>query len=796
MTLSKRVLPLALAFCAATAWGQSNQREPHIGYVYPAGGQQGDVFEITIGGQSLKNVSDVYVSGKGVTASVVEHYGRLKNLNTQQRQGLRTRIRELTQKRLGELDRKGSGLTPRGRDVLRNLRNEAKPKAAGKRRKGKRGTTRPAAAELPDHPLFRNLEERSLRELQHLRNQLLNFRKKQRNAQLAESVVVKVTINRNAAPGDREIRLGTPRGLTNPMCFQVGLLSEAREQEPNDPKGQDLLVEVPPLDLPILLNGQIEPGDVDRFRFKAERGQRLVIETRARHLIPYLADAVPGWFQATVALYDDKGREVAFADDYRFDPDPVLFYEVPETGEYELEIRDSIYRGRKDFVYRVAVGQQPFVTGTFPLGAKTGVRTIASVDGWNLPRKRLPLDTQHGAGHIRRTAVRKKKLLSNPVTYAVDSLPQSKEAEPNDTTETAQRITLPRTINGRIGEPGDVDVFQFKGRAGDEVVAEVFARRLNSPVDSLLRLTDASGQVLAWNDDCDDKESGLCTHHADSYLRARLPANGLYRVRVADSQRHGGDANAYRLRIGPPRPDFALRVTPSTINVPRGRSAVPIRAHAMRKDGFDGDIELVLVDPPPGFSLQGGRIPGGRDTVRMTLTAPRKPLGKPVVLKLEGRAVIDGRTVSRPAVPADDMMQAFLYRHLVPSRELMVAVMGKRWGPPVELAGGPVRIPLGGTTDVQIRNRRGQALREIEFELSEPPTGVTLEEVSFTAGALSLRLSADRDAAKVGFADNLIVEAFKEVEWGKKGKGGGKGKQQKRRVSVGILPAIPFEIVR
>ena len=136
-----------------------------------------------------------------------------------------------------------------------------------------------------------------------------------------------------------------------------------------------------PLELPVLLNGQIMPGDVDRFRFRARQGQQLTIETQARRLVPYLADAVPGWFQATLALYDGQGHEVAFADDYRFHPDPVLFYRILADGEYELEIHDSIYRGREDFVYRIAVSGQPFITQMFPLGGQSGVTTVASVSG-------------------------------------------------------------------------------------------------------------------------------------------------------------------------------------------------------------------------------------------------------------------------------------------------------------------------------------------------------------------------------------------------------------------------------
>jgi hypothetical protein len=309
----------------------------------------------------------------------------------------------------------------------------------------------------------------------------------------------------------------------------------------------------------------------------------------------------------------------------------------------------------------------------------------------------------------------------------------------------------------------------------------------------VLRLTDASGRVLEWNDDHEDKGTGLLTHHADSYLCARLPENGVYYVYLADSQHQGSEEYGYRLRIGPPRPDFALRVTPSSVNVPAGR-IVPLCVYALRKDGFDGDIELVLKDAPAGFTLNGGRIPGGRDQVRMTLTAPRQPLEQPVVLRLEGRAPIGGETVSRPVVPSEDMMQAFAYRHLVPSQEHMVVVTNtKRGVPNVEVAGGPVRIPLGGTAQVQIKTPKNPRLRDVQLELSEPPKGVTLQEVTVVPDGVALTLKADGDAVKAGFADNLIVEAFIEPAGQQQG---GKAPQQKQRVSLGVLPAIAFEIVQ
>ena len=608
MRTSRHLLFLALTLCASTVWAAPPRREPQIGYLFPGGGEQGSVFEVTAGGQVLRGVTDVYVSGEGVRASVIGHYRPRRNPTGEQRQGLQKRLKELREKRLAELKREG-------RDpklpawVLASWR-------MGRRQDMRQdNAAETEAVELPNHPLIRDMESMSLRQLQHVTNTFLDWkvrRKRQVNAQLAEMVVLEVTIDPGAAPGDRELRLRTPNGLTNPMRFQVGTLPEMCEQEPNDPGQFAFLPPEPPIDLPIVLNGQIMPGDVDRFRFRAKQGQQLVVETHARRLVPFMADAVPGWFQATVALYDAQGREVAFADDYRFHPDPVLFYQVPKDGQYELEIRDAIYRGRQDFVYRVAVGELPFITQAFPLGGRTGVSTMASIEGWNLPAKRLRLDTGPGDDCIRQTALRQGKRVSNEVTYAVDTLPDCMETEPNDDTQSAQPIALPQIVNGRIARPGDVDVFQFEGGAGDEVVAEVFGRRLQSPLDSLLRVTDASGRVLEWNDDYMQKDGylhrdvGLLTQQADSYLSAALPEDGTYYVHISDAQNHGGGAYGYRLRIGPPRPDFALCMTPASLSMP-ARSVVPVTVHVLRKDGFEGDIELVLKDAPAGFALSGGR---------------------------------------------------------------------------------------------------------------------------------------------------------------------------------------------
>jgi len=826
MVFTRRLTFVVLSLCVTAAWSQSVTREPHIGYLYPGGGQQGTVIQITAGGQYLAGATNVYISGQGVRGSVIKYIRPLRNIQKEQRQLIQLLLKEVRDKRLAELT--GSGGRSGTQQKASTRKTSDKPGQSEKQKDAKAEEVK-----MPDHPLLYDLEDKSLRELAHISSVLFFPRNKlQTNRQLAETVLVEITIDPDAQPGSRELRLATKTGLTNPMVFQVGLLPEVRELEPNDRqaypelpglrrvagrvegippsnRGQslprsrrgDARDTAKPLDLPVLLNGQIMPGDVDRFRFRAVKGQQLVIEAHARSLIPYLADAVPGWFQATLALYDSSDKEVAFADDYRFNPDPVLFYKIPENGEYELEIRDSIYRGREDFVYRIAVSEQPFITQIFPLGGRAGVETVASINGWNLPKTELPLDTRPGGNNIRKTAYYDDECFSNSITYAVDTLPECNETESNNTPEDAQLIELPKIINGRIDESGDVDIFRFNGRAGDKIVAEVYGRRLNSPLDSLLRLADSSGNVLEWNDDHVLKDShlhrdvmGLITHHADSYLPAELPKDGNYFVQISDTQNHGGGAYGYRLRIAPAKGDFALRVTPSSIGM-RAGGTVPIWVNALRKDGFNGEIDVVLKDAPAGFELCGGRIPAGRDRVRVTLTVPAKASAEPVAIQLEGRASIGGQTIERPAVAADDVMQAFLYRHLVPAQEFLVFVQKSRWGvPPVELAGSsPVRIPAGGLAQVRIKTTGRANFKGVQLQLNEPPEGLTMHNVTVVPNGLAFQLKADENVMPKGFSDNLIVEAFRETVVKRKD---GKPTGQIRRNSMGVFPAIPIEIVQ
>ncbi|MEI7435536.1 MAG: hypothetical protein WCL16_01865 [bacterium] len=624
-------------------------QQPYIGYVYPAGGRQGTTFPVTLGGQSQDDVMKIYVSGSGVQARLVEYS---KRINNQERSLLSDQLKEL-------------------RAIPKERLN----------------------------PAITNLTLR----LQKLVDDYVN---QPSCASIANLTMAEVVIAPDAEPGLREIRVGTLKGISNPLVFRVGQLLEitaapspitqlavlgkegqslrrkARtggEMMMSDMQGSaeaqsDVDDQEISLQLPCTVNGQITPGSVDRFRFTAHKGQRLLISVQARELIPYMADAVPGWFQPVLVLSDARGREVAYDDDYRFKPDPVILYEIPLDGLYRLAIHDAIYRGREDFVYRITIGELPFVTSLFPLGGPADKVTVFEAKGWNLAETMVAPATNNMAPGVHTLLVRGRDgSLSEPVPFACDTLPECLEQEPNNDKQLAQRINLPVIINGRIAAPGDRDVFQFTGRTGDTIVAEVVARRLDSPLDSVIKLTDAAGLCIAFNDDNLDATEGLHTHGADACIRTRLPASGVYYLHLGDTQHNGGEAYAYRLRISAPQSDFALRVVPSSLTI-RSNATASLSVHIFRKDGFSAPVKLSLQDPPPGFKMADVWMKGTQAMARVTVKTTLGETLEPLNLTIIGSATNAVETIIRTAVPAEDRMQAFLWRHLVPAQELKVYV--------------------------------------------------------------------------------------------------------------------------
>ena len=584
--MKRLALPALILACLLCLTAPAMAQKPQwllpaeAGCVYPAGVQSGQRVDIVIHGQYFRDASGIRVSGQGLRVESFEYFPPLSGKELQ---------------------------------TFRDLWAKAE-----KQLKEDKKIARPTQVQIYDVFVAMAHEAQFTdRQIQQFREDVQKRRdpKRQLNPQLNETVKARIAASSDAAPGERTLRVITPRGLSNPLRFYVGAFPEVREAEAEAKK------ETPIPSLPATVNGRIMPGDVDRFRFTGRKGQKLVFQVAARSITPYLADAVPGWFQAALAIFDIRtGKELAFSDHYRFDPDPVVLFEVPADGAYLLEIRDSLYRGREDFVYRATIGELSFVTAAFPLGGRIGKPLDMMLYGWNLPSvpERLRV-TPHAQGISELFTDRSAR--SALVRCEADDLPEITE---DSGQKKPRNVNLPVIVNGRIDRPGRWNSYRFEVQDGQEIVAEVHARRLGSPLDSVLRLCDDGGAIIATSDDQTDIANGLTTHHADSYIRTALPRAGTYTVSIGDTQNQGGEACAYRLRIGPPRRDFELRAAPSAVCALTG-GIEPLTVYAVRRDGFDGEIRLRLRGAPKGVVLDGAVIPAGCDKIDLTLTTPPSP---------------------------------------------------------------------------------------------------------------------------------------------------------------------------
>lgn len=674
------LLTLAVLTVLASVAQAQNQ---YIGFVYPAGGQQGSTFPIRLGGQSLLYASDVVVSGEGVTVRFVDYY---RVVNNEEMNLLRQQLAELKKKETSVDEVMAAKMAFFEFPGFIGPSEEPKAAPADAKKEAPKSDK-----ELAKQNLIERIERR--------------FNEDERNPAVrsqTELVFAEVSIDPNAKPGRREIRVITKKGVSNALSFFVGQVPEVARKPMKTCQlpvlGKEFLaqrkrpaeeVEMQ-VSVPCTMNGQIAAGEVNRYRFQASKGQHLVISARARGLVPYVADGVPGWFQAVLRLQDANGKEMAYGDDFRSDPDPVISFDVPEDGDYVLTIHEALFRGRESFVYRITIGELPFVTSIFPLGCRAGEQAKIEMNGWNLEKFAMaapPKDAKPGRYKVTATD---GKLVSNELSFAVDTLPECLDKEPNDEPAKAQKVTLPVIVNGRADRPGDWDVFEVDGKAGETIVAEVQARRLGSPYDSFVKVSSADGKIIALNDDHEDAASGWNTDHADSYLMVKLPADGKYFVQVGDTRRQAGPEFAYRLRISQPQPDFELRLMPSRFCIPsKGSAAVTV--FAMRKDGFDGPISLTFRDLPKGLESGGATLGAKQESVGLGLKTTLAEMEKPVEVTVVGSAKVADREIVREAVPAEDKMQAFLWRHLLPADNLPVLVFNPGYQPPADRIRPPIR---------------------------------------------------------------------------------------------------------
>jgi hypothetical protein len=154
---------------------------------------------------------------------------------------------------------------------------------------------------------------------------------------------------------------------------------------------------------------------------------------------------------------------------------------------------------------------------------------------------------------VRELRVATPRGVSSLGLIAVGDEPEVREVEPNDTSESAQPVTLPVTINGRIQAAKDVDQFRFTARAGEEVTFSVLAARLEDKihdlqehVDPLLVLWEQRGTSAGGGREIDRADD---TYGADPLLIHRFERDGVYRIEIRDVRYHGNPNWVYRLTM-------------------------------------------------------------------------------------------------------------------------------------------------------------------------------------------------------------------------------------------------------
>ncbi len=574
-------------------------------------------------------------------------------------------------------------------------------------------------------------------------------------AKMLESKDPKVTrlsiaIAADAAPGERELRVSNAGGVSNRFRFHVGTLPEVLEKEPNSEPAQAQVL----AGLPVVVNGQILEADRDYFRFHAKATETLVIAAQARGLLPFIADAVPGWFDPVLVIYDAAGHQLHFADDFRSQPDPVIFFHPPADGEYTLELRDVIYRGRGDFVYRLTVGAVPYVSGIFPLGGQRGTTVPVELRGANLSVQKLDIAVPASGARVMR-------LTPNALPFAASELPSLRASGDNHTPALAQRVKAPVTIDGRIETAGASDYYTITARQGERLVMEVMARRLESPLDSILTLYNSKQVQVAENDDWSDPLEAEVTHQADSRVAYTFPAAGDYTLRLRDVQGKGGAEYAYRLLIAPPKPDFTLRITPDNPRMGQGDTAA-ITVTAVRTDEFTSEIGLDVEGLPTGFSSSHGRIAEGQTEGRLTITAPADAKLTTLSPAVVGTAKIGSESVRHTAEAAESMMQAFAFTHILPTRQLFLAVV-----PPAGFtmsvkreAGSVLEVKPDSETQVVVRITRLNGVKNqvtvLPLRLANGTITTKTAQVPPEQEEVSVTLVVSKDA-KIGMRQDIII---------------------------------------
>lgn len=541
----------------------------------------------------------------------------------------------------------------------------------------------------------------------------------------------------DAAPGRRWLRVLNERsGLTNYAHFVISRLPEVIEKEPNNELSQAMAITTP-----VVINARITPkADIDTFRFSGKRGEKLVAAISSATLDVHGQGRDYGMADLSLELLDNDGRTLASSEDV-LGLDPLLEHTLSRDGDYVVRVTMLNYGGFPDAVYRLTLGEVPFVVGAFPSGVRRGAETEVELFGPNVPagtKRRLnvatdesfpltfaALDTPNSSG------------FDVPLVVSLNDFPEQIEVEPNNVREQAVTVTWPANVNARFQETHDADWYRMTLAAQQKVWLEVTAQRFTqSPVDTLIQVFDSNGQMLTENDD-DSHDPEYESFHSfrttDSKLLFTAPTAGDFFVKVTEQSGVFGVRAVYRLTVSEARPDFHVRHFPDAVPIWGPGSTAAVLVKVDRFADFEGDVECSIAGLPEGWksstAVSLGRIPeryynNYQRKVFLSITAPADAaVGTLAPFRIIARAKRGDEIVERRSWPLNLFFTSDIgfFRTSQQTR----AVVAKSPGPWLEAITSEVKLKPGETGIVQVKVHGAAAdLKEMSLIINLATNGV------------------------------------------------------------------------
>lgn len=537
----------------------------------------------------------------------------------------------------------------------------------------------------------------------------------EKNGELAERVVYRITVPAETPVGIAAVRIATGGGASSLRPMLVDDLPSAAESGDNHEPAKAQAVAAP-----IAVDGTCDSLQSDYFRLSLKAGQAISVEV--------VAQRIGSALDAMLRLTDAAGKEVAFSDDEPgLGADGRFRFTCPADGDYVVELRDTRHQGGGGHFYRLRIGDFPLVSVPYPLGVQVGTTAAISAAGPAVESV-APVILSVAAGEP--TAPRSVGFrfaggqASGFATLLVGDKAEVVEAEPNDVAEQATAVTIPAAINGRFDKPRDRDVYQFAAKKGQRWTIAGVGRSLGSPSDLLLRVHKADGGGLGEAEDSGQNEG---------QLTVAIPEDGLYRLTVEDLLRRGGPQHAYRVEIEPFEPGFTLAVEIDKLDFPQEGTAVA-KVTCGRRD-YGGPIDLAVEGLGDGVVLSGQQIPEGKNETQLKITLPEGvTAGQLLSARIVGRAKIGERDATAVASTVAGLKKVMAdVPYPAPSLDgLLAAGVGPVYPPFFEISvdAGRVEFPeLVGSTQFKVKLKRldGNFKAPINVAIENLPEGIAAE---------------------------------------------------------------------